>query len=464
VVPRPTTMNRVQVCLLSSLVLCIGACLPSLNIPGVKRLTAPKPDPDQVEFREKHCSTGSGHSQPREGTPLHDVHFGKKCGRRGLTSCELGLDAVVGKLPPDYTDALADLVRAKPSESGSPRFTYEVCDINTTVRPYTLGIDGIGLSRSSKHQPLLVDFVRDYGGLNFNDDSTQRRLARALFLSGKSSAAEAALRTMLELEPEARTYRPEVLKYLATWGAASAVDYCMDTLRSGKGPKEACIWYLGEMRHAEAHDLVVRRMEDEREAAARALGHLGDAHAVPVLEALLEKSKNPPLRTVSLVALINLGKSDLFAELERQLRGRILLSSGSESSRPKVDIMERAMLETLELHDPELRRRAFDYVESLGAPDENVSNGWRVPVVLAGVRAMNGDREAVEALAGMLDDPQKKVRHLVVELIGGDFERLTGTRVAERSLFDPLARAYEMEPDASAKREIVLAAAYLGAD
>ncbi len=84
-------------------------------------------------------------------------------------------------------------------------------------------------------------------------------------------------------------------------------------------------------------------------------------------------------------------------------------------------------------------------------------------MLLAGVRASLGSAEAVQALGAMLDDPRKDVRHLVVRLAGSNFDQLRGLRVPDRALFEPLTRAYEMEPDRSAKRNIVLAAAYLGA-
>ncbi len=457
-------MTRIPAFLPLLFTLACGCSLTNFNkIPGVKRLTGPKPDPDRVAFRKKHCSDRSERPQPREGTPLYILHFEKNCGHNGVAACEVGLHAVLGKLPEAYADTFADLVHAKPGEFGAPQFSYKTCDITTRVPPYTLGLDGLGLTRSKAHQQVLVEFARDYGDKNFNDSSTQSRLARALFLSGESSPAEGALRSMLDVKPEADSYKPDVLKYLAAWESTSAVDYCMQTLRGGKGPKEACIWYLGETRHAAAYELVIRRMEDEEDAAVRALGHLGDARAVPILEKLLASSKNPRRKTTMLVALMNLGKAELFSEFERLLRGRTVLSSGAETSRPNIGIMEGATLEILELEDSALRDRALDYLDSLGDLDGQGAQAWRIPVLLAGVRASLGSAEAVQALGAMLDDPRKDVRHLVVRLAGSNFDQLRGLRVPDRALFAPLTRAYEMEPDRSAKRNIVLAAAYLGA-
>lgn len=455
-------MNRLAVTLSTCAALLCGACLPlGKNIPGLKKLSAPKSGPITLAFQRDYC-TDSERRTVRQGTPLAVLLWDDKCGA-GMTTCATGLDAAKGTLPAPYEKLFRDLLHASTEESGGPNFVYDTCNVTSRVKPYVLGIDGLGLSHAEKHQAALADFARQYGHLNFNDSSTQRRLVRALFLTGKSETAVDALRSLLDEKPEADGYKPEVLKYLATWDSSAAVDYCVDVLREGKGPKEACIWYLGENRHREAYELILRRMEDEEEAAVRALGHLGDPRAVSVLEKVLQAKPGMSVRTATLVALMNLGRDELFPEFDRLLRGRTLLSSGAETSRVNVGLVEAATLEVLDLEDAGLREKSFQVVQSLVDLTEESSQSWRVPVVLSAARASLGDPEAVKALVTLLDDPKKDVRHLVVRFVGANFDQLRGLRVVDRSVVDALARAYEMEPRGGSKHAIVLAVAYIDA-
>lgn len=455
-------MNRLYPTLSLCFALICSACLPiGKNIPGLKKLSAPKSGPKTLAFQKDYCTDGERRTV-RTGTPLAALLWDDGCSS-GMTSCNAGLDAAKGTLPGAYEKLFRELLYASTEESGGPNFVYDTCNITSRVKPYILGIEGLGFTRSEKHQTALTEFASQYGHLNFNDSSTQRRLVRSLFLTGKSDVAEESLRSLLDMKPEADPFKPDILKYLATWDSKVGVDYCMDTLRQGKGPKEACIWYLGEMRHPEAYELIVRRMEDEEEAAVRALGHLGDPRAVPVLEKKLQSTRGGPVQTARLVALMNLGKHERFAEFERLLRGRGLLSSGTETSNLEVRLIEQATLEALEFEDAELRARAFDYVEGLGNLEAQSPRWWRVPVFLNAARASLGDAQAAKTLGTMLDDPQKDVRHLVVSFVGSNFDRLRGLRVTDRSLFDPLTRAYEMEPNPGPKHAIILAVAYIGA-
>lgn len=456
-------LHRFQASLLIALTLCSSACWLNFNkVPGVKKLTAPKPGPKTLAFRKNYCDESSP-PRLRAGTPLTALIWDGDCGT-GLTACAAGFDAVKGSLPSAYEELFSDLLDAGLTDGGSPDFVYHSCDIIMGVEPYLLGIEGLGFMRSTKHQAVLTDLAIQHGDANFNNSSTQRTLVRALFLTGKSQPAEEALRSLLQVHPQADTYKPEILKYLATWESDVAVDDCTKALETGKGPIEACIWYLGKRRRAEAYPLIVRRMEDAKDAAVRALGHLGNDQAVPLLEKTLAATPNHPLQSASLVALLNLGRDDLFPQFERQLRGRRLLSSGAEVTKPDVGMIEAATLEAIELEDAALRTKAFEVVEGLGDLEDATSEGWRMPVFHNAARASLGDAEATAALATLLDDPRKDVRHLVIRYVGGDFEQLRGLRVPDRSLLEPLARAYAMEPAPHMKAGIIWAAAYLGAE
>lgn len=455
-------MHRLKVSLALWLALSCAACWTNFNkLPGVKKMTTPKNGPKTTAFLNNYCND---YERPglRQGSPLEVLLHDDGCSA-GVYGCSAGLDAAKGSLPSSYEKVFRDLLDAVPSETGGPGFVYLSCDITAQADLSTIGIDGLGLMRSTKHAQFLVDFIGTHGHRYFEDSSTPFRLARALFLIGKNEAFEDTLASMLAMHPRVKGFRPQTLKFLATWESTRGVDYCMTTLKEGKGETEACIWYLGEMRHTDAYELIVRRMEDYPGTSVRALGHLGDPQAAPLVEEVLQTTKYTTTRTVALAALMNLGQTERFPEYERVLRGRVLLSSGAESRRPDIRAMEHATFEALELHDPDLRTRAFAYVESLGDLSDQSSVAWRVPVFLNAATASLGDPDAIKALGAMLDDPKKDVRHLVVTFVGSGFSKLNGIRVTDRSLLEPLTRAYEMEPSQSRKTSIVLAAAYLGA-
>lgn len=435
------------------------AVLGTACLPFAKTLSRPKADPDKLAFRKKYC-TDSERAGLREGTPLSELIWEFDCGK-GMTRCSAGLDAAAGRLPDHYAQVFLDVLASKPRESGGPEFTSNTCDITSTQRPYILGIDGLGLMHSSKDVQALADFADQYGELNFNDSSTQRRLARALFLTGESSPAEAALMRLLEESPEADTYKPQVLKYLASWKSTSATSFCMDALSTGKGPREACIWYLGEMRHAEALDLIVRRMEDDELEATRALAKLNDERALAHLETNADRKRRPAVRAAALVGMMNLGREESWTEFERMLRGRRLLSSGEETSNISVDTMQHATMEALRLRDGTARDSALQRIASNAAAEPSGSKGWKVPIFSNVALALSGDETAVQRLIALLDHPKKDVRRATVGMIGSDYDRLDGVRIRDASLVDPLVRAWGIEPDVSWRHNVTLAIAFI---
>jgi len=180
------TMPRSKILLPLWLALSCAACGTNFNkIPGVKKLTTPKNGPKTTAFLDNYCND---YERPglREGTPLSTLLWDDECSG-GVYNCAAGLDAAKGSLPSAYEKVFRDLLDAVPSQSGGPSFVYLSCDITAQSYLSSIGIDGLGLMRSTKHAQFLVDFIEIHGHRYFEDTTTPFRLARTLFLIGKNT-------------------------------------------------------------------------------------------------------------------------------------------------------------------------------------------------------------------------------------------------------------------------------------
>jgi HEAT repeat protein len=232
------------------------------------------------------------------------------------------------------------------------------------------------------------------------------------------------------------------------------------------GPRQSAYVSLGRLRDARAYDLLLAGLSDDNVAAyaARGLGLLGDARALPGIQELIEtKPSAPCVAQMGPEAVLLLSPTDgetwLLAHLDsapgvlRQGIAWALEAHPSEDAR-------RAMIALLARPDADLRAVCLQVLAKVGKADcipalldlfaREPGDRARVVPVLESVRAVDSTPLLVKTLA-LAEDPQ--LRRAIAHALGA-FRRPETLR--------PLVQALAAEKDGLTQVQLLVALGDLG--
>lgn len=425
-----------------------------------------EPTGEKAVFKKKYCTTSLERPAPRPETTLAKV---LPC-PNNLAACDVGLEIVTATSPSEFENFFVDLLTADSyfdTTFNTNRLSYahDVCEYRPGVRLELAGVQGLGYLQAQSQLPrlhALVSFSLDPKSAQFNEQ-VYPALADALFMMGPAPASEAALAALLGSERVETQVKAQTLLYLAHWNSNAGIDGCVSSLTSGSELAEECIMYLAKRKHTSAYNLILRRMENSKEETIRALGLLGDARALPLVErALTEARRDVQKRARALVALMNLGQSQHVDTFVAALAG-----SKNRQGLFNIEETKTVAFEAVLLVEPNTRRRVMQALRSSASfdvsEDPRHTLAWKKPVYASIALAQMGDETAAGELVGYLAAPEKAIREAVLDGIGSFGPRFSTYRgtglVADARLIAPLVELYAMEPSPHTRAAVIEAIA-----
>lgn len=226
-------------------------------------------------------------------------------------ACDLALTAARGEPVPDEQVALlADLVARADGQwaarcpGDGPHFLFQT------------GIKGLAAVGAHVHVDRLLALTAPEE-LGIIGENARRLVAEALYWLGDKAGAPGL--TRLVAHPGGNPdFKATALLGLAALGDAGAVGFCQvppDDARVAV----ACLHYVATLRPEGALALIEAGAAEHPEAAARALGTLGDAAAVPLLKRLAAGAELP-VRLAAQVSLVELGDDTYVGALTAALQ------------------------------------------------------------------------------------------------------------------------------------------------
>lgn len=234
-----------------------------------------------------------------------------------MTSMPLLLEALTDSSPALREAAALSLGRIGYPASGSFLERATKDPVESVRQAAYMGLGLLGTEEAGK---TLRSVFR-----TSEEDSTRAFAALGLGLSGRTEAGE-ELRSFLNRTYAARNWKAQEDVVVAALLAAGVhgsrelvptVTKLTEVLRGEGGDVRlltTALQTLGAMRDPQARPLLQEVLEGQRpelaEAAAQALGRLGDRAAVPALRARLETTHEPRLKAATFLALGRLGGED----------------------------------------------------------------------------------------------------------------------------------------------------------
>ncbi len=403
-------------------------------------------------------------------------------GASGGDACPASIDAAKGTLDPKFIELFVDLMKKDPqikkTEANRDGNLYAAGCSDLGGADYAQMLSPAGLSYAKAQPDVLIGQGTPE---NFKTWGAQERedFVASIGRYGEPQKDKIlpVLRTALTTPGQMLGFKKNALKLLARFGSDDGVAYCMDVLKQGndKDVSEVCGYYLADRRTAAAAPILIRRIDDEREAFTRALGNLGSKEAIPGLKEEYEKRVGSQVATRATVALLNLGDKsyDYAGDLALLAQGRRPLSM-NERQRKAEDMKskrkgvgDRWKTREQEGQEDVARDAALEltYLTNAGAAgkvDEALRatakrTDWpKASAMATSALAQRGDKGAAAALVKLLDSPKEDVRQLAVGAFGGSYDvpeayhGYVGAKgiVVERAAVPALAKYIDNEPKA----------------
>ena len=403
-------------------------------------------------------------------------------GASGGDACGASIDAAKGTLDPKFIELFVDVMKRDPALKKS--------DKNRDGNLYAAGCSDLGgadyvqmlspaaLSYAKAQPDVLIgqgtpEAFRTWGA------QEREAFVAALGRYGEPQKEKIlpVLRTALATPGQMLGFKKNALKLISRFGSDDGVAYCMDVLTKGtdKDVGEACGYYFADRKTAAAAPLLIRHIEEEREAFTRALGNLGSKEAVAVLKEEYEKRVGSSAALRATVALANLGDAsyDYAGDLAAMALGRRPLSmserqrkaSDMKSKRKgagdhwktreaegQEDVARDAALEVTYLTNAAAGRKVDDALRATAKRAE-----WpKASAMATSALAQRGDKGAAASLVKLLDSPKEEVRALAVGAFGASYDEpeafhgYVGAKgiVVEKSAVPALVKYIENEPKA----------------
>ena len=411
-----------------------------------------------------------------------------------LDECAPALMGLQGKLDPAMKALFHDLVKATPKGKDA-NFTAACPGENGPQFTHLLGFKGVAYGDVKAALPDLQKLATKENVENLGQN-VRTGVTEALFLLGKNAESEKALINLVSYDTKSFKHHHKALQALGAWGSDGAVEYCTDALTSKRNQQlvQSCIMYLGQRQAKGAYSKIIRVMEKNEDVAIRALGDMGEAKAIKVLEEYLEQNdnNNGNARVGAIVSLINLGAMTHMAELEGYLAGEKHLSkkqiekakekAAKDKKRKKKKkakkqekniewkLVQQAAMESTRITNKKALPKVMKAVQAAAKLKDPKGKKWEAEVYGTIALAQMGDAKAVKALVGLLDSPKEDIRKTIIDTIGGRFDaphsnymnRGTGV-VADAALLPAVFAYYGNEPKKQAKTKAIQAAAVIRA-
>jgi len=404
-------------------------------------------------------------------------------GASGGDACKASIDAAKGTLEPKFIDLFVDVMKKDAAlktidNRNRDGNLYAAGCSDLGGADYVQMLAPAGLSYA-KAQP---DFLIGQGTAeNFKAWGAQEREAFVASLGRYGEPQKdkilPVLRTALATPGSMLDFKKNTLKLMGRFGSDDGVAYCLDVLKQGndKDVSEVCGYYLADRKAVAAAPILMRRIDDERDAFTRALGTLGSKDAVGLLKDEYEKRVGSQVATRATVALLNLGDAsyDYAGDLVLLAQGRRPLSM-NERQRKAADMKSKRKgagdhWKTREQEGQEdvARDAALEltYVTNAAAAAK-IDAALRVTAKRAewpkasamatSALAQRGDKGAAAALVKLLDSPKEDVRALAVGAFGASYDTPEAYRsyvgakgiVVEKTAVPALAKYIDNEPKA----------------
>ncbi len=361
------------------------------------------------DVREETRGVATCVAKPPLATLLDDG-----CGT-DMATCKSGLEAVAGRLDGSFEALFADTLTRTDGE-----FDYVCKGGSNPPDLHLLGLSGLALLGAPAAFDRMVALDDPAARDAAWHVAMRGPLTFALFQTGDRERALPKVVELAQLPGTGDAARARAVLYVGRWDSDGLIDTCTKELGapSGELTAQACAWYLGRRKVAEALPLLGSGDARLGLAGIRALGLTGEARAAETLTRAMNPSvATDQQRIAARVALLNLGKKDALRDYLAMFTGNIGGRRAANTT-PKLsteEVAREAALEALALTNRSFDKDIVKALKKLTTAIKNEQTAAAAWIALAYL----GDDAALDMLAGLLTGGNASLRSFVLDSIGG---------------------------------------------
>lgn len=320
------------------------------------------------------------------------------------------------------------------------------------------GIKALGYLGAKEHVAALLALAPAFAEIGENP---RRLLTEALYWIDDPSAAPALLE-MLQADIVWADFKPPAIAALGRWNDPRAVGWCATQLNATvpDAVGAACAHYLAQVKAEDARALLSKAIAHHPLAAVRALGHLGDAKAVPAVKRFAATARDTEQKVAAWVTLVQLGEDKYVGRLIKALKGPVKIRTDRlkrakkraarrakrrkrkrrrwrRRSRKKkkrrgpsrrarkrlmnmlntLDLAHHVAMEVTRIEDPDLKARLDKAL--WGAAKAEFELRWKAHTYALLALAQRGDDKAIVQVVSLLGEATEPIRRAIVATAGG---------------------------------------------